>query len=49
MYAVAAAAPKSAVPCTGNDGRMALAVAIAAKRSMDENRPVKMSEILDDE
>ena len=37
----------AAVPCTGNDGRMALAVALAAKKSMDENRPVKMSEILE--
>ena len=36
----------NAVPCTGNDGRMALAVALAAKKSMDENRPVKMREIL---
>lgn len=34
------------VPVTGLDGLMSVAIAKAAKKSMDENRPVKLSEIL---
>ena len=33
------------VPVTGIDGLMPVKIAIAAKRSLDENRPVKISEI----
>lgn len=34
------------VPVGGHDGLMSVAVAIAAKKSLDEERPVKLSEIL---
>ena len=34
------------VPVGGHDGLMSVAVAIAAKKSLDEGRPVKLSEIL---
>lgn len=33
------------VPVTGNDGRVPVVMAMAAKKSLDENRPVKLSEI----
>ena len=33
------------VPVTGNDGRVPVVMAMAAKKSMEENRPVTLSEI----
>ena len=33
------------VPVNGNDGRVPVVMAMAAKQSMNENRPVKLSEI----
>lgn len=33
------------VPVTGHDGRVPVVMAMAAKKSLDENRPVKLSEI----
>lgn len=33
------------VPVTGQDGRVPIVMAIAAKKSLEENRPVKLSEI----
>jgi myo-inositol 2-dehydrogenase/D-chiro-inositol 1-dehydrogenase len=33
------------VPVTGNDGLMAVAIGLAAAKSVNENRPVKLSEI----
>jgi myo-inositol 2-dehydrogenase/D-chiro-inositol 1-dehydrogenase len=35
----------STVPVSGRDGRMALVVGLAAKKSFEEHRPVKVSEI----
>ena len=34
------------IPVSGDDGIMSVAVAVAAKKSHLENRPVKISEIL---
>jgi myo-inositol 2-dehydrogenase/D-chiro-inositol 1-dehydrogenase len=34
------------LPVSGNDGLMSVAIALAAKKSYAENRPVKLSEIL---
>lgn len=34
------------VPVNGHDGLMPVAIAIAAKKSLDEGRPVKLSEVL---
>ena len=34
------------IPVTGRDGLLSVAIALAAKKSMQENRPVKVSEIL---
>jgi myo-inositol 2-dehydrogenase/D-chiro-inositol 1-dehydrogenase len=36
----------SETPVTGNDGLMNLAVGLAAKKSLAEHRPVKVSEVL---
>jgi len=36
----------SVIPATGKDGLMSVAVGLAAKKSVAENRPVKMTEIL---
>ena len=36
----------SDIPATGKDGLMSVAVGLAAKKSVAENRPVKMTEIL---
>jgi len=33
------------VPVDGHDGKMAVLIAMAAKKSLDENRPVKVSEV----
>jgi myo-inositol 2-dehydrogenase/D-chiro-inositol 1-dehydrogenase len=33
------------VPVTGNDGLMAVAIGLAARKSAKENRPVRLSEI----
>ena len=33
------------VPVTGHDGRVPVAIAIAARKSHDEKRPVKLSEV----
>ena len=33
------------VPVTGRDGRMAAVMALAARRSFDANRPIRLSEI----
>ena len=33
------------VPVTGNDGRVPVVMALAAKKSLDEHRPVRLSEI----
>jgi len=35
----------TAVPVDGHDGKMSVIIAMAAKKSLDENRPVKISEI----
>jgi myo-inositol 2-dehydrogenase/D-chiro-inositol 1-dehydrogenase len=34
------------LPVDGNDGLMSVAIALAAKKSYLENRPVKLSEIV---
>ena len=36
----------SEMPVTGEDGLKSIAVGLAAKKSMAENRPVKVSEVL---
>ena len=36
---------KRPVPVTGRDGRIAVALSMAAKKSWQENRPVKLEEI----
>jgi myo-inositol 2-dehydrogenase/D-chiro-inositol 1-dehydrogenase len=36
---------KTPIPCTGLDGRAPVAIAFAAKKSFEENRPVKVSEV----
>ena len=33
------------VPVTGRDGRIAVALSMAAKKSWQENRPVRLEEI----
>ena len=42
---VTAIAEDKPVPVTGNDGRMPVIIALAAMKSLKENRPVKLSEI----
>ncbi len=42
---VTAVAEDTPVPVTGNDGRMPVVIALAALKSLEENRPVKLSEI----
>jgi myo-inositol 2-dehydrogenase/D-chiro-inositol 1-dehydrogenase len=34
------------MPCGGVDGLMSLAIGLAARKSLEANRPVKISEIL---
>jgi len=34
------------LPVSGTDGLMSVAIALAAKKSHSENRPVKLSEII---
>jgi myo-inositol 2-dehydrogenase/D-chiro-inositol 1-dehydrogenase len=34
------------LPVSGTDGLMSVAIALAAKKSHKENRPVKLSEII---
>ena len=36
---------KKPVPVTGHDGKMAFVIALAAKKSLREKRPVKIAEI----
>ena len=36
----------SSLPVSGDDGLMSVAIALAAKKSYLENRPVKLSEII---
>jgi len=36
----------SAMPVDGEDGLISIAMGLAAKKSVEENRPVKMTEIL---
>jgi myo-inositol 2-dehydrogenase/D-chiro-inositol 1-dehydrogenase len=36
----------SAFPVSGHDGLMSVAIGLAARKSVDEHRPVKMCEIL---
>ena len=35
------------MPVDGEDGLLSIAIGLAAKKSVEENRPVKMTEILD--
>ncbi|NQV32766.1 MAG: inositol 2-dehydrogenase, partial [Phycisphaeraceae bacterium] len=35
-----------AMPVDGHDGLMSIAIGLAAKKSVQENRPVKISEIM---
>ncbi|HPO13643.1 MAG TPA: inositol 2-dehydrogenase [Candidatus Hydrogenedentes bacterium] len=42
---VSAVVENTPVPVTGHDGRMAVVVGLAARKSYDEHRPVKISEI----
>jgi hypothetical protein len=35
------------MPVDGNDGLMSIAVGLAAKKSIEENRPVEIKEILE--
>lgn len=43
---IEALSKKESPPVTGRDGLQATAIAVAANRSMKENRPVSMKEIL---
>ena len=42
---VTAVREKRATPVTGIDGRIPVAMALAARKSYDEHRPVRMDEI----
>jgi len=42
---IAAVQGDAATPVTVEDGRKPVVIAMAARKSMDENRPVKLSEI----
>jgi len=42
---IAAVREDTVTPVTVEDGRVPVVIAMAAKRSLDENRPVRLSEI----